>query len=248
LRSKGKQILKEMLGWIPFDPAHGRSRTDHRRWVIEQNVAKVMATLGEVINVILESHTLDREKRLANAALFKQTGELRASYSAEAAVAPHMAVGWKFHYDHGSRVPFLLCTEADVERLKRPDGLHRPTATLPKYNLSSTYGPSGYNSKDFYKPYKSLYGKSAYARHPDLEYLAEGSKLQINRSHYLQLFSQLVNIIFVPGIPGADMVPSLFAAARGRIHRETIGNKSIDDWVVTSQPKKALPRIFAQRK
>jgi hypothetical protein len=99
-----------------------------------------------------------------------------------------MAVGWKFHYDHGSRVPFLLCTEPDVDRLRRPDGLHRPTALAPKYNLSSTYGPSGYNCRDFSKPYKSRYGKAAYARHPDLEYLAPQSTLQINRSHYLQLF------------------------------------------------------------
>lgn len=117
--------------------------------------------------------------------MFRQTGELRATYSAEAAVAPHMAVGWKFHYDFGSRVPFVLCTQPDPERLKRPDGLHRPTATLPKYNFSQTYGPTGYNVRDFTKPYKSLYGKAAYARHPDEEYLAPGSTLQINRSHYL---------------------------------------------------------------
>jgi hypothetical protein len=26
MRSKGKQILTEMLGWLPFDPAHGLTR------------------------------------------------------------------------------------------------------------------------------------------------------------------------------------------------------------------------------
>lgn len=31
--------------------------------------------------------------------------------------------------------------------------------------------------KDFFKPYKSRFGKAAYARHPELEYLVEGSKL-----------------------------------------------------------------------
>jgi hypothetical protein len=77
-----------------------------------------------------------------------------------------MAIGWKFHYDFGSRVPFILCTAPDVERLKRPDGLHKPTATAAKYTFSATYGPSGYNVRDFSKPYKSLYGKAAYSRHP----------------------------------------------------------------------------------
>jgi hypothetical protein len=48
-----------------------------------------------------------------------------------------MAIGWKFHYDFGSRVPFILCTAPDVERLKRPDGLHKPTATAPKYTFSA---------------------------------------------------------------------------------------------------------------
>lgn len=83
--------------------------------------------------------------------------------------------------------------------------------------------------RDFTKPYKSLYGKAAYARHPDLEYLVEGSKLQINRSHYLQLFSQMVDIIFVRGIPGAETVPAIFSTARGRIHREAMGVRSLDE-------------------
>ena len=91
--------------------------------------------------------------------------------------------------------------------------------------------------RDFTKPYKSLYGKAAYARHPQLEYLAEGSTLQINRSHYLQLFSQLVNIFFVPGIPGAEIVPSIFVAARERIHREMSGVVRRDEAIGVRQVK-----------
>jgi hypothetical protein len=180
---------------------------------------------------ILQADSSVHEERVRIASMFRQTGELRASYSAEAAVAPHMAIGWKFHYDYGSRVPFVLCTLPDVERLKRPDNLHRPTALNPKYSFSQSCGPSGYNPRDFTKPYKSLYGKAAYARHPDEEYLAPGSKLKIHRSHYLQLFSQLVDIIFVPGIPGADRVPALFIAARQKIHQDTLGINDQPTWL-----------------
>ncbi len=64
LRSKGKQILKEMLGWIPYDLGGTRTRMEHRRWVIEQNVAKVIETLSVTINVILDSHTIDPAARV----------------------------------------------------------------------------------------------------------------------------------------------------------------------------------------
>lgn len=227
LRTKGKQILGEMLRWVPYDAAAGRSREAHLRWVVEQNVAVVLDTIQGTIRTILESHTRDQARRAELAKLFFQTGELKAAYAPGVAVAPHMAVGWKFRYDFGARVPFLHCTEPDIARLERKDGKHDPRSLAPKYSLGA-YGVSGYDSRDFTKPYKSLYGKAAYARHPTEEYAREGSALQLHRSHYLQQFASMVEIIFVKGIPGADRVPGLFAAARRRIHEETMGLAQIE--------------------
>ncbi len=50
-----------------------------------------------------------------------------------------------------------------------------------------------------------------------------------------------MQIIFVRGIPGADHIPGLFSVARARIHRETIGNRTIDDWLGVSSKPKPLP-------
>lgn len=70
--------------------------------------------------------------------------------------------------------------------------------------------------------------------------------LQINRSHYLQLFFQLVNIIFVPGIPGAEFIPGVFTAARERIHRESSGQTTNDAEAVSTRKRQAVP--FMARK
>ncbi len=34
LRTKGKEILSQMLGWEPYDASRGLSRTEHRRRVV----------------------------------------------------------------------------------------------------------------------------------------------------------------------------------------------------------------------
>jgi DNA polymerase elongation subunit (family B) len=70
LRSKGKQILKEMLGWRPFDQASGLSRQEHRALVIKENVGRVMGTLNETIRVIMGSRTTDAEERKRLVPLF----------------------------------------------------------------------------------------------------------------------------------------------------------------------------------
>jgi len=58
LRSKGKQILKEMLGWEPFDPASGCTRQEHRQRVVQANVARVIETIEATINAILGAKSL----------------------------------------------------------------------------------------------------------------------------------------------------------------------------------------------
>jgi hypothetical protein len=55
--------LKEMLEWVPFDPESGRTRMEHRQWVIERNVEKVLGTLNEVVRTIVGAHTMDQAKR-----------------------------------------------------------------------------------------------------------------------------------------------------------------------------------------
>ncbi len=72
--------------------------------------------------------------------------------------------------------------------------------------------------------------------------------MQIHRSHYLQLFSQLVSIFFVRGIPGAELVPSIFVAAREKIHCETMGVVKMDDDMVLVKKAKALPPWMISRK
>jgi hypothetical protein len=64
----------------------------------------------------------------------------------------------------------------------------------------------------------------------------------------LQLFSQLVNIFFVPGIPGAELVPSIFVAAREQIHCDTMGVVKLDEDMVLIKRAKALPPWMILRK
>jgi hypothetical protein len=70
LRSKGKQILKEMLGWEPYDLASGLTRDQHRARVIENNVARVIRTLEETVRVIMNARTEDPEERKRLVPLF----------------------------------------------------------------------------------------------------------------------------------------------------------------------------------
>jgi hypothetical protein len=63
----------------------------------------------------------------------------------------------------------------------------------------------------------------------------------------LQLFYQLVNIIFVPGIPGAEFIPGVFTAARERIHRESSGQTTNDAESVQTRRRQGIPMMTRRK-
>lgn len=114
------------------------------------------------------------------------TGAMRGEYKEGQAIPPHVAVGRRFNYEPGDRVPFVISTKAELDRVQDTEEKKKKEQgprTLKK--SMTTHDCDKVDKKAASVPL------SAYARHP-----SEMEKYKVDKVYYIekQLYNALEDI------------------------------------------------------
>jgi len=143
------------------------------------------------------------------------TGGLKSSYAQT--IPPHAAVGRRFNYDPGDRVPFVICDVPEMDRVGAEDKRakrKRAKATKPDQGQKKMGSLVAMTDSDLVKASKTKTANiplAAYARHPDE--IKEG-KYKPDAAYYVE--KQLTNALEIV-LGFVDRWPDVQEMLRGAI-------------------------------
>lgn len=113
------------------------------------------------------------------------TGAMRGEYKEGQAIPAHVAVGRRFNYEPGDRVPFVISTKAELDRVQ--DTAEKKKENGPKVIKKSMMA----HECDAVQKKSTTIPLSAYARHP-----SEMEKYKVDKVYYIekQLYNALEDI------------------------------------------------------
>lgn len=146
------------------------------------------------------------------------SGKMRASYASSMAIPPHVAVGKRFHYYSGDRVPFVISDKPEMDRVEDADDDSKKFILSKGMKMRMTKADVARISKKKRKTTSKTIPLSAYARHPtEMEEKEKGYKL--NKVYYIE--KQLYNVLDTLFVDRWDDVSKILKDAI----RDEIGKK-----------------------